>query len=233
MSNGLSLAEFKAALPPQIRKNVRPETLQHINAALVDPEVAESIRDNIISHTSVMRDGKFKVESYINAVKYISYRMMNHTNKKAYAKTFPDKYLRLVAKGTSDKDIAAHVAMYNKGKLVNLIYEQTLIPSYILNANLFQKALNKQAHLMMTANSETVQTNAADSLLTHLKPPEAQKVELSLDVGEDSAIKALRESTLELVRQQRLMIESKCMTAKEIAEEPIRVIEVKADVDDE
>jgi hypothetical protein len=95
--------------------------------------------------------------------------------------------------------------------------EQTLIPSYVLNQDLYQKALNVQAELMLTAKSEKVRSDAANSLLTQLKMPETQKVELSVGIKEDGSIAALRASTLELSRQQRLMMEAGAMNAQEVA----------------
>jgi hypothetical protein len=141
---------------------------------------------------------------------------MGCTNIEAYTKAFPDKYNRFVQQGVAAKDIASYVTAYKKSKLVNLIYEQTLIPSYVLNQDLYQKALNVQAELMTSANSEKVRCDAANSLLTHLKMPETQKVELEIGVKEDSSIAALRATTLELARQQRLMMESGAMNAQEI-----------------
>jgi hypothetical protein len=100
---------------------------------------------------------------------------------------------------------------------VNLIFEQTMIPSYVLNQDLYQKALNVQAELMVSAHSEKVRSDAANSLLTHLKMPETIKVELDIGVKEDGVIGQLRASTLELARQQRMMIEAGAMNAQETA----------------
>lgn len=154
---------------------------------------------------------------HISAVKYVSHKLMGATNIEAYSKTFPDKMQRFAAHGVAAKDIASYVTAYNKSKLVNLIFEQTLIPSYVLNQDLYQKALNVQAELMVSANSEKVRCDAANSLLAHLKMPETQKVELEIGVKEDSAIAALRATTMELARQQRLMLEAGAMNAQEVA----------------
>ena len=213
----LTEEQFKAALPDKVKKSVNQELMDQINTTLADPELYESYRDNLISYTKVMADGKFKISSYIEAVKYISHKLMGCTNIDAYTKTFPDKYARFLAQGVAAKDIASYVTAYNKSKLVNLIFEQTLIPHYVLNQDLYQKALNVQAELMTTANSEKVRCDAANSLLTHLKMPETQKVELDLNIKEDGSIAALRATTLELARQQRLMVESGAMNAQEIA----------------
>lgn len=213
----LTVEQFRQALPDKVKKSINQELIDQINTTLSDPDMYEAYRDNLLSYTKVMSDGRFKVAEYINAVKYVSHKLMGCTNIEAYSKTFPDKIARFTAQGVAPKDIASYVTAYNKGKLVNLILEQTLIPSYVLNQDLYQKALNVQAELMVSAKSEKVRSDAANSLLTHLKMPETQKVELEIGVKEDSAISALRATTMELARQQRMMLEAGAMNAQEIA----------------
>ena len=224
----LTIEQFRTALPDKVKKSVNQELIDQVNKTLAEPELYETYRDNLISYTSVMKDGKFKVSGYIDAVMYVSHKLMGCTNIEAYTKTFPDKYQRFVQQGVAAKDIASYVTAYNKSKLVNLIFEQTIIPSYVLNQDLYQKALNVQAELMVTAKSEKVRSDAANSLLTHLKMPETQKVELEIGVREDSTIAALRASTLELSRQQRLMMESGAMNVQEVAHSKLIVVDVEA-----
>ena len=213
----LTIDQFKAALPDKVKKSINQELIDQINATLSEPEMYETYRENLMSYTKVMQEGKFKISEYINAVKYVSHKLMGCTNLDAYSKTFPDKIARFTAQQVASKDIASYVTAYNKSKLVNLIYEQTLIPSYVLNQDLYQKALNVQADLMVNAKSEKVKSDAANSLLTHLKPPEVKKVELDIGIKEDSSIAALRATTLELARQQRLAMEAGAMNAQEVA----------------
>ena len=213
----LTIDQFKTALPDKVKKSVNQELIDQINKTLAEPELYEAYRDNLMSYTRVMADARFKIQNYIDAVKYVSHKLMGCSNIDAYTKTFPDKYQNFLAQGVVAKDIASYVTAYNKSKLVNLIFEQTLIPAYVLNQDLYQKALNTQAELMITAKSEKVRCDAANSLLTHLKMPETQKVELEIGVKEDSSIAALRATTLELARQQRLMVESGAMNAQEVA----------------
>ena len=225
----LTLDQFQLALPDKVKKSINQELIDQINNTLSDPEMFESYRDNLISYTKVMADGKFKVTQYIDAVRYVSFKLMGCTNIEAYTKTFPDKYQRFIQQGVQAKDIASYVTAYNKSKLVNLIFEQTLIPSHVLNQDLYQRALNVQADLMINAKSEKVRCDAANSLLTQLKAPEVKKVELDIGVKEDSSIAALRATTLELARQQRLMVESGAMSAQEIAHGKL-IIEGTAEV---
>ena len=125
-----------------------------------------------------------------------------------------------------ERHIDAVVSAYNRGQLVNNIYEQTLVPSHIINQGMYQKALNKLAELMMYAKSEKVQSDSAARLVEALRMPETQKVELDLTVKGDNSINELRDSTLQLVAQQKAMLETGTMTAKQIAHSKLAIIDV-------
>jgi len=224
----LTVEQFKAALPDKVKKSINQVLMDQINQTLADPDMYEQYRDNLMSYTRCMADGRFKIENYVDAVKYVSHKLMGRTNTDAYSLTFPDKMRDFAARGVSSKDIASYVTAYNKGKLVNLIFEQTLIPSYILNQDLYQKALNVQAELMMTAHSEKVRSDAANSLLTHLKMPEVTKVELDVRVETGSVIDNLRATTMALAAQQRQMIQAGAMNAQEVGHSKLEVIDVEA-----
>ena len=106
---------------------------------------------------------------------------------------------------------------YHKSKLVSKILEQSLIPSWVLNQDLYQKALNVQAELMVHANSEKVRSDAANSILTHLKPPETQKIQLDVGVKEDNMLTALKQQTLELIAAQKAALMAGATTISDIA----------------
>lgn len=212
---------FRKALPDKVKKSVNAALMAQVNATLSDPEMFEHYRTNLLSYTNVMADGRFKISNYLDAVMYVSHKLMGCTNIDAYMKTFPNKYNRFLAQGVSSKDIASYVTAYNKSKLVNLIFGQSIIPSHVLNQDLYQKALNVQADLMMHAKSEKVRTDAANSLLTQLKPPEIKKIELDVGYKQDNSIDELRKVTLELAKQQRAMIEAGGMSVKAVVESNI------------
>lgn len=208
---------FRDVLPEKMKKSLNQQLIDQINKTLSNPGEFESFRDNLLSYTKVMQDGKFKIENYIEAVRYVSHKLMGCSNIEAYMKTFPDKYQGFVQAGVAAKDIASYVTAYNKGKLVNLIYEQTLIPVHVLNMDLYQRALNVQCDLMMNAQSEKVRCEAANSVLVQLRPPEVKKVELDIGVKESDAISALKQQSLELAEQMRKAITAGAMTAENAA----------------
>lgn len=217
MNSQLTVDQFKQVMPKQIQGKITEELVDKVNQLALDDEFKEQYRDNLLSYTSVMQDGKFTMEQYLNAVRYVSFKLMGDTNIKAYMRTFPDKYKGFKQKGVADKDIASYITAYNKTKLVNLIFEQTLIPSHVLNADMYQKALNVQVELMMEANSEKVRSDAANSILTHLKPPETKKLELEVSHKESSVIDDLRSAVADFSRVQKDAVASGSISAKDAA----------------
>lgn len=220
----LTTEELRSALPDKMKKSVSDQLIDKINDILMDEEEYENYRNNLVSYTSVLADGKFKIEQYLDAVRYVSFKVQGATNVDAYAKTFPYKIQRFQREGVSDKDIASYVSAYNKGKLVNLILQQTLVPTWVLNQDLHQKAINQLAILMISAKSEKVQADSAAALLTHLKPPEVAKVELQVSQGEDSGMNALKATLTQLAQQQAIAIRSGMMNVQEVAHQRLEFV---------
>lgn len=225
----ITLDDIKATLPSKLQYAVNQSIVDKINYLNSDqPEAAESIRDNFISYIDVLQEGKYKVTDYLNAVQYVSFKLMNKTNRDAYRFTFPERFRRMKESGMPDKDIDSIISAYNRNKLVNKIYEKTIIPSWILNQDAYQEAINTQVKLMRTASSERVRAMAADSILNHLKRPEnVQQAQLNINVNTGSILDDLQKNMLKLAESQQGMIKLGVPT-KDIAEQRIVV-----DVDSE
>jgi len=222
----LTAEQFKQVVPNQFKACVSQELIDQINQTLSDPDMYETYRDNLLGYAHVMREGKFKMEDYINAIKYCSHKIMGASNIDAYVKTFPDKYQAMLSAGKNAKDISSFVTAYNKNKLVNLILEQSMIPSWVLNQDMYQKALNHQLYLMLNAKSEKVQSDAANSILVHLKPPEVTKVELDIGLKKDSAMDDLKQNLAELALMQKQFISAGVTQVKDLAQQKlVRVID--------
>lgn len=216
----LTVEEVQAVVPKKVRNSVTQDLVDKLNNITQDPLIAEQVRNNFISYTGVLNEGKFTMDSYLSAVMFVSHKLMNKTDREAYIATFPDRYTALVAKGTSNDDIAAYVHAYRKGKLVNLIMEQTMIPTWVLNQDLYQKALNHQAYLMLNAKSEFVQQKAAESILNQLQKPKEVGPLINLDLRDTAGMAELKEMLSGLAMQQRQAIQQGVPT-KAIAEQTI------------
>lgn len=218
------------ALPANLKGAVTDQMVDLLNNITTDQIIAEQVRDNFVAYSGVMKDGKFKIEDYIRAVTYVSYKLMGDSNQDAYFKTFPDRYQNMLAKGTSDKDMRAYVSMYAKGKLVNLIMEQSLVPTWVLNQDIHQQAINTQAKIMNDPDvCSRDRVAAANSILTHLGKPKEVGPLLNIDMRPQSGINELQDLLGKMAVQQRDLIGSG-VSIKEIA--ATKIIEGEAVHDD-
>lgn len=221
-TNLITKEVFQQVLPKGLKTSVDDSLVDHINKLLDNHPYAEQFRDNLLGYSSVISTGRFKVTDYINAVYYVSYKLMGDTNITAFTKTFPDRIAKWQTDGVEAKQIASYVSMYNSNKLVQGIYEQTITPTWVLNQDLYQKAINVQAELMLTARSEKVRSDAANSLINHLKKPDKLEAHLKIDVDhKNSAIDELEQTTRALVEQQKAMLQAGMMQIRDVAESRI------------
>ena len=224
----LTRAEVQRALPDTSKLTVTQQMVDHLNMIGQDPLLLENLRDNFVSYTSVLQDGRYKAEDYVTAVTYCTFKLMGMSNQDAYMHTFPNRHATLVAAGKTKKEISAYVAAYSKGKLVQAILEQAVIPVWLYNQDVYQKAINVQAKLMISAESELVRTQAANSLLTHLAKPKDSVPLINIDMRQSSGMAELQNMLATLAEKQVNLIDQG-MTAKEIAAQ--RLVERKDGTD--
>ena len=109
--------------------------------------------------------------------------------------------------------------MYNKNQLVVQIYEQTIVPTHILNAPLHQEALNTLADMIRDDSVRGMtKVKACEAILQHTKQPEIIKGELTIGIEQSDTINDLREVTENLAETYKRMLETKGMSLKEVAE---------------
>jgi len=212
----LSKEDVALALPASLKGSATQQLTDTINQISSDPTVCETVRDHFITFSNVLTEGKWSAAQYVDAIHYVTYKLMGHTNLDAYIKAFPQRYQTLVANGTSSKDISSYVTAYNKGKLPNLIMEKALIPVHVLYQDVWHKALMHQAHLMLNAQSEKVQSDAANSVLTHLAKPKDIAPTVAIQINNNSEMEAMKQMMSDLADQQLVTIEAG-YTVKEVA----------------
>lgn len=223
----MEIEAVKRLVPKNQRGMITPEFCEKVEKCVNDPVLAEQIKNNFISYLNVLSTGKFSMDEYLNAVKYVSFKLLNYTNRDAYAATFPDRWERMVKEGVEEKRMDAYVAMYNKSKLVVAIYEQTIVPTYVLNAPLHQEALNVLAKMIKDPSVRGMaKVKACEAILTHTKQPEIVKGELTIGLQENETIAELREVTEQLANTFRASI-GKGKTLQDVAE--AQIIDVKVE----
>lgn len=222
----LTVPEVLSIVPRQHKSKITQEFIDTLNGMVKDPTMAEVYQKNVITYADVLRDGRFKLTDYFNAVMYVSYKMMGLGNLAAYQKVFPDKCKDMVARNMPQKDMQAYAAMFNKNKLVTLIYEQTLIPDHIMYASVRYRAIAAQANLLNSSNEHVVQ-KAADSLMNHLKAPESAKISIEMGAKDSGVLSDLTNALNVLSRKQSDAIAVGSHSVKEIAHS--RIIEGELD----
>jgi hypothetical protein len=217
------------AIPDKrFRKYITDDLVEMINSES-DSEMRRVFRDNVLSYSSVLSTGKYSLAAYINAIKFVSYRLMGDVASVAYSKVFPDRYQALINKSASSSQIASFADNYGKNALITKIMEQTMVPTHILNAGIFQEAINVQVELMRGARSETVRQKAAESLITNLKAPEAAKIDIDITYSND-IVDDLKNTTRRLAQQQMKMIMGGQTSAKEVAHSDIMAVKQPEDI---
>ena len=213
----LALESVRKLVPKNQRTLITQEFLDKLEASVSDSLVAEQFKENFVTYLNVLSKGKYKMEDYINAVKYVSFKLLGYSNINAYIATFPERYERLKAEGQTQ--IEAFVSMYNKNKLVMQIYEQTIVPSYVLNAPMHQQALNTLAAMIIDDDVRGMtKVKACEAILQYTKQPDIVKGELTIGIEQSDTINDLREITENLADTYRMMLEKKGMKLKDVAE---------------
>lgn len=216
----LPIETVKKLVPKSQRGLITQDFLDKIEASVQNSLIAEEFKNNFITYLNVLSTGKYKMEDYISAVKYVSFKLLGYSNIDAYAATFPDRYERLKREG--QEQIEAFASMYNKNKLVMQIYEQTIVPTYVLNAPLHQEALNELAKMIKDPSVRGMtKVKACEAILQHTKQPEIVKGELTIGIEQQDTISELRDVVEQLAEVNRLSIARNVKSIKEVAEAKI------------
>lgn len=224
----LELIELRDSVPKQHRSKITQQFIDEVNQQVADPDMGELYAKNLVTYASVLQEGRFKLQDYMNATLFVSYKMMNMSSMAAYQKVFTQKCKDMIARNVPTKDIQAYASTYNKTKLVSLIYEQTLIPDHIMYASVRHRAIAKLATLMESQN-EHISHKASDTLLRELKAPDAAKMTIDIATQDTGVISDLSKALANLSNTQREKIIDGSLDARTVAHADILEVEVDDD----
>lgn len=220
----INIDVLKKSTPKHLRSFITDDLVDMLNNSKIDDTVIEEYKENFISYMSVLTEGKYKITDYLNAVKYVTYKMLGRTNEEAYTATFPERYTKLSNRGVTD--ISSYASAYNSNKLVVSIMQQVLVPVWITNAQLHQQAINEQFKLGTNPSvSPMARAKALDSVLTHTKAPETKQLNIDIGISQTDDLQQLQNTMKQLAEQQKDMIQ-KGYSTKSIVESRIIDVEV-------
>ncbi len=178
--------------------------LTKLDSRLANP-VTKELLDTIVSYGHLDEDdlssgivefshilggkGGHKVNDYVQAVAFCTHRIMNDSQVAAYKKVFPER-----CKGKTEGAIAGKASIYSNGKLITQILGFAQVPTHLLYMRERHMAVRKLADLVSTGFTERIQLDAADKLLTHIKPPEEVKIELDVGLGAQEMLDDMKAS---------------------------------------
>ena len=219
-----------AMVPKRKQKLITDEVVELINSVDESNGWGGEFHNRVIDYSSVLDSGKWKIADYIKAVEFASYYMSGDSQVKAWKKTFPDRYAAKLGANLTDveKNVEVTATIYFRGELVQKVLAQSTVPLRVFHNSKKHEAIEKLASLMRNANSEKVQMESANALLTHLKDPDESRIEIDMNVKEGESIRHLENAVAELAMQQKLALISGTITLEQLGAQRI----VREDAED-
>lgn len=200
---------------PNKAKTITEETVALINSANDDPNFSgDEFLQSMYDYENVMYKNKASMREYITALKFCAYLESEGDNyTEAYKRARANDAFVIARKNvdtSSDeyKELTYAASRYRKTPIVKDILTQADMPLYLMFQGARYKAVKTLADEMIGAAYSKDRINAADKLLTHVKPPENMKVELDVGVQTDNIIDRYESMINDLVTTQKAQIAS-------------------------
>lgn len=227
----LSVKGLQKIYPRKVNRETLEECVKMMNESIVgmDSVMREHYRDNLVGVIDVIKEGeRIKFADYVKAVKFCSYKMAGYTDTRAYSLTFPERIERMAREGISNANLYVYANSYAKNKVVVEIMAKLMVPTHIMYQDYFHMAVKTQVEIMTDDKvSPKVRSDAANSLMTHLKQPEIKQAELSINTNDSGIINQLSEALNNLSKGHKELLSQGRTTLKDISETVI--IEVEKD----
>lgn len=222
----VTVEELKILYPVKVAGKVLEQAAEILNTATEDMDyvMAKEFRDNCLSFIDILKNSKSRVSfaDYVNACKFATFKLAGNTDVRAYALTFPDRIRRMERDKVPNSHLYQYASIYSKNKTVVEVMAKLVVPTHIMFQDIFHQAVKVQAELMVDDSiSPKVRSDAANSLMTHLKTPEVKQAELKVDVQGSGAIEQLAEALGSLSGKQSEMLREGKYSLKDIREATI------------
>lgn len=226
----LDINELKEVLPETMAKNLKEADIAALARDLGSVETVRTFREGFLGYRNVIGMGKFDLNEYTNAVKFMTYVAMGCTNKDAYAYTFPERMKRYELNNVSEKAVSAYVSGYNRSKLIVEMRKQFAIPVYILNSDVPQKAINRLLTVIEKSKNDLAVVKACEALIVACAPPVDTKLTVDVNIKQDDEFEDMKKRIRDVSSMQRQIIEDGKVSARVVAEH--RILEGSAHVID-
>lgn len=177
----------------------------------------EDYLEKVLSFSSVLRNGRFRVPDYLKAVQYVTYRMAEMTIMESWSLTFPERMYR-DGERKPEGTISALCYTYDKNAMVQKLLGQVQMPLHAMMMTERYKAAQKLFELMNDPDqTPRIQMESADKLLNHIKLPEAQSIEIDVNVN-DGTLRDIGATLDSIAQLAKAKIEQGLVTATQVIE---------------
>ncbi|AUR92034.1 hypothetical protein NVP1188A_27 [Vibrio phage 1.188.A._10N.286.51.A6] len=189
-----SIEDFFERVPKNMKKHLHPKLEQEIVKQLEADETGDMYRDTLITNTDLMSKYSSNPERYSRAVKFVSCLNLGKKVYEAFALSHPEKYHEYrqemrngnLTKSTLTKKLSLKGANFKKTQMVTELMARSMIPLALTYDHYRHEGVQVLADLMHNADSERVQMESADKLLTHLNL-DTTEFKTSADVEESTS----------------------------------------------
>jgi len=194
---------------PAKKNTITAKTVELLNEASEDPEFdGYRLIRQMENLQSVMYKNSSSMEEYLDALRFCAYlETCDDSYTEAYKKTFARRDFvrdrRELPSGDSRySELTSAASRFRRSPLVIDILTQADVPLYLLFQGFRYKAVMRLAHEMENARFDKDRINAADKLLTHVKPPDNVKIELEVGKKESQVLQDLNDQLAEIASRQ-------------------------------
>ena len=222
----VSVEQLKQVYPIRVTPEVLNQCADIINSMSKDMDfvIGKQFRDNCLTYIDCIKGERrgSTFEDYANAVKFATFKFAGNTDIRAYSLTFPDRVQRMADEGLPTSYLYSYSQSFARNKCVVDVMAKMIVPTHIMYQDIFHQAVKTQAEIMMDNSvSPKVRSDAANSLMTHLKTPEIKQTEIKIDTNNNGAITQLAEALNAISGKQRDLILAGEYSIKDVSEAEI------------
>lgn len=192
------ISSIEEILPNKLSKKnknkIATEIADNIDET-VDDTIKEQYKNNLITFSTVVT-GRVRVDDYLTAIKYVTYRNTGLTIKESYCLAKADEVQKAKLEGVTDDQIYNRALAYSQNKVVKDIQSQNQMPLHIVFGDAIVDGIHRM-HDIIKGGSNRDAVGAFEALTRAIMPKE--DIELKVDTSAiDSKIEEMNKAKLEL-----------------------------------
>lgn len=220
-----NIEKIRSGVPHELRQRFTPKAVNKMLERIDDEESKDSFIENLIDFSALLGDGRYSHTAFVNAVKFVTYRLMDRSKLDCYKLTFPDKYERMLEAGRDKNHIATVAWRYANGKLPTDMMKQARVELSVIFTAERVKVATELSKIALYSPKELNRIKAAEVFLTHTAPPD-EGMQLDVNVtGDDTIQKLTQLLSDQAIRQKEKIITGEYTAAEVAGENPFLVEE--------